>query len=236
MSTDLTIIIPTYNECQNIPAIIDVIESALTGHSWQILFVDDDSPDGTAELIEEISKNKDYIRCMKRIGRKGRTSACIEGMGSVSTPYICVMDADLQHDEKLLPEMLTTMKQDDYDLIIGSRYVNSGSTGSLPFYRVMISKLAGKFGSIILKHKVSDPTSGFIMIKHNFFHEINRKLSGKGMKGFELTLDILASADSSLRYIELPYTMRDRKKGKSKLNAVVIFEFISLVLYKLLRK
>ena len=236
MSTDLTIIIPTYNECQNILPVIKAIETALTGNSWQLLFVDDNSPDGTAELIEDISKKKNNIKYIKRIGRKGRTSACIEGMVSTSTPYMCIMDADLQHDEKLLPEMLTTIKQEDYDLVIGSRYVNSGSTGSLPFHRVIISKLAGKFGSLILKHKVSDPTSGFFMIRNEFFRMVNPKLSGKGMKGFELTLDILASADKSLRYIEIPYTMRDRKEGDSKLDVVVIFEFISLVLYKLLRK
>ena len=236
MSTDLTIIIPTYNEYQNILPVINAIESALTGHSWQLLFVDDNSPDGTAELIKDISRKKDNVKCMKRVGRRGRTSACIEGMVSVSTPYICIMDADLQHDEKLLPVMLTTIKQEDYDLVIGSRYVNSGSTGRLPFHRVIISKLAGKFGGLILKNNVSDPTSGFIMIKNKFFRKVNPDLSGKGMKGFELTLDILASADRSLRYIELPYTMRDRKEGESKLDAVVVFEFISLVLHKLLRK
>jgi len=234
LTTELTIVIPTYNEYENITLLVSALDKALLGMAWEVLFVDDDSPDGTADLVREIANENHHIRCMQRTGRRGRTSACIEGILASSSPYICVMDADLQHDEKLLPQMLLLLKQDNLDLVIGSRYIESGSTGSLPQYRVWISKLARKSGNFILKHPVSDPTSGFFMIQGHFFRQVNHRLSGKGLKGFELLLDILASADSTLRYKEIPYTMREREKGESKLNVVVIWEFFSLLVHRLI--
>ena len=234
MVSELTIIIPTFNEHDNVREIISKLDSTLQNIDYEILFVDDNSPDKTAELVEEMSKKYPQINCLKRKGIRGRTSACIDGMQLATSPYLCVMDADLQHDEGILPEMLSTMKENDLDLVIGSRYIESGSTGNLPLYRVFISKVAGILGNLILKKPVYDPTSGYFMIKRKFFEDSLPRLSGKGLHGFEILLDILASTQKPIKYVELPYTMRERKTGQSKLNTLVVWEFLSLLAYKIM--
>lgn len=234
MASELTVIIPTYNEYDNVRQIVSILNSTLQNINYDILFVDDDSPDGTADLVEEMSAKYLHIKCLKRKGIRGRTSACIDGMQLSSSPYLCVMDADLQHDESILPEMLSTMKKNDLDLVIGSRHIGSGSTGNLPLHRVFISKVARILGNLILKNPVYDPTSGYFMIKRNFFEDSLPRLSGKGLHGFEILLDILASTQESIKYVELPYTMRERKKGQSKLNSLVVWEFISLLAHKIM--
>jgi len=230
---ELTVVIPTYNERENIRELLSCLSVVLHDIDHEILFVDDDSPDGTAGLIKEIAVNNQHIKCLKRVGRRGRTSACIEGMQASAAPYISVMDADLQHDESILPEMLAKLKKDKLDIVIGSRYVDCGSTGNLPLYRVLISKTAIALANFVLKQPICDPTSGFFIIQKSFFETALPRLSGKGMHGFELLLDILSSTNDIVRYVEFPYSMRARKKGQSKLSLQVILEFISLLTYKI---
>ena len=122
--SELTIIVPTYNERENVETLIDRLDAVLAGISWEVLFVDDDSPDGTAALIKEIGTRDPRVRCLLRIGRRGLSSACIDGMLTAESLYIAVMDADLQHDEAILPEMLTALKADSKEIVIGSRYIH----------------------------------------------------------------------------------------------------------------
>ncbi|MEM7027870.1 MAG: glycosyltransferase, partial [Pseudomonadota bacterium] len=176
MLTDISIVIPTYNEKENIDLIFNAIRKSLNSISWEIIFVDDNSPDNTAAFVNAISKTNTNVRCIKRIGKRGLSSACIEGILASSSKYVAIMDADMQHDEKILPKMLNTISQEKFNLVIGTRYSEQGSTGDLPAYRVLISKIATWIGTIFLKSNVSDPMSGFFIIEKDFFNRIEKKL------------------------------------------------------------
>jgi len=233
MTATLSIIVPTYNERRNVEALVVALESELFGVNWEVIFVDDDSPDGTSDRIREIAREKANVRCIQRLGRRGLSSACIEGILSSSAPYLLIMDADMQHDESIIPSMMDTLKREDIDIVIGSRYTKEGSSGELQPFRVEISQFATKVSQIILKVPVSDPMSGFFMLKCSFFKGIMHHLSGNG---FKILLDILVSAGEDIGYIETPYSMRARTHGESKLGPQVVWEFVTLILNKLLRQ
>ena len=229
MNGELAIIIPTYNERENIQAMVRGIDSALQGIDWEIIFVDDDSPDGTAAAVRSLGQIDRRVRCLQRLNRKGLASACIEGMLASSSPYIAVMDADMQHDEGTLPRMLSALKNQPLDIVIGSRYIQGGSTGNLSPSRVWISRVATGLSRLVLHRPISDPMSGFFMLRRSFFEGVMRKLSGRG---FKILLDILVSAGSNVSFSEQPYNMRSRTHGESKLGATVIWEYFMLLLYK----
>ena len=234
MSTDLTIVVPTYNERDNIIPIVDSIKKTLTDINWEIIFVDDDSPDGTADFVKSIAKDDPHVRCIRRINRRGLTSASMEGLLASSATCVVVMDADLQHDETLLTEMYQLITSNKADIVIGSRYIDGGSTGKgLSPFRLFVSKAATLMGSLILKTKVTDPMSGYFMLRRSTFEHQMHKLSGKG---FKVLLDLLSSTTPDIRVKELPYTMRQRKSGESKLDMMVISEYYLLLLDKLVGK
>ena len=229
MSSELAIIIPTYNERDNIQAMVTCLASALQGIHWEVIFVDDDSPDGTSEFVRSLAQTDRRIHCVQRIKRKGLSSACIEGILASSAPYIAVMDADLQHDEKILPRMLSSLKNQPLDIVIGSRYIEGGSTGNLLPSRVWVSRVATSLSRLVLSRTITDPMSGYFMLRRSFFEKVMRKLSGRG---FKILLDILVSAAGDIRFSEHPYNMRSRTHGESKLGAMVIWEYLMLLLYK----
>jgi len=231
LETELTIVVPTYNERDNIKPMLDALNASLQDLLWEIVFVDDDSSDKTAELVREIAKKDARVRCIQRINRRGLSSACIEGILSSASPYIAVIDADMQHDESLLPAMLNTLKTGNLDLVIGSRYITGGGTGQLSKHRVWVSRTATLLSGLALRQQVHDPMSGYFMLRRSFFEKVMRKLSGKG---FKILLDILVTAGPSVKFRELPYVMRQRTQGESKLSFIVIWEFITLVVYKLI--
>ncbi len=119
---ELAVIIPTLNEAANVPALLERLEKVLDGIDWEVIFVDDDSPDGTADLVRRVSQEKPRVRVLQRIGRRGLSSACMEGMMASAAPYAAVMDADLQHDEALLPRMLETIRREKVDVVVASRH------------------------------------------------------------------------------------------------------------------
>jgi dolichol-phosphate mannosyltransferase len=162
---ELTLVIPTFNERDNIGPLVDLLNEVLDTVSWEVILVDDDSPDGTAERVREISRRDRRVRCLQRIGRRGLTTACIEGALAASAPYIAVMDADIQHDEKLLPQMLAMLKNEPLDLVVGSRYVAGGGIGGLDAARANISAVATRLSRIICKAEIADPMSGFFMLR-----------------------------------------------------------------------
>ena len=229
MSCELAIIIPTFNERDNIQTVVTCLEKALPGIDWEIIFVDDDSPDGTAATARSLALADSRVRCLQRLHRKGLASACIEGILASSAPFAAVMDADLQYDEKILPGMLAILKDQPVDIVVGSRYMEGGSTGKLSPARVCISRVATALSGVVLHQAISDPMSGYFMLRRTFFDKVMRKLSGRG---FKILLDILASAGTDVRIRELPYTMRSRAHGTSKLGVMVIWEYLMLLLYK----
>lgn len=227
---ELTIVIPTLNERENIAPLLQRIDAALAGTRWEIIFVDDDSGDGTPEAVRAIGRVDPRVRCLHRIGRRGLSTACIEGILASAAPYVAVMDADLQHDETLLPRMLGTLRNEPYDLVVGSRYAAGGGIGEWNGTRAQISGLATRLSRLICKTQIADPMSGFFMLKREVFEGAVRKLSGQG---FKILLDLLASAQTPPRLKELPYEFRLRQFGESKLDTMVAWEFGMLLADKL---
>jgi dolichol-phosphate mannosyltransferase len=223
----LSIIVPTFNEQENIRPIYEAISGRLKDDNWEVIYVDDASSDGTVDKVMALSGTNSNVRLIRRVGRRGLSSACIEGMLASTADYVAVIDADLQHDEGLLPIMLSRLEQDpNLDLVIGSRYCEGASMGSLANHRVKISRLATRFSQFFSKTKVSDPMSGFFMLRLKKLEQIAPKLSGIGYK---VLLDILMSSKGSWNTAELPYDMRTRNLGESKLDAKVTYDFFLLI-------
>lgn len=229
--TELTVVVPTYNECEAVPHVVAALDAALEGIDWEVLFVDDDSPDGTSEVVRDIARNRPDVRVLQRVGRRGLSGACIEGMTASAAPYVAVMDADLQHDEKLLPKMLERLRNDDVEIIVGTRYAEGGSAaGGLAGNRGQISKFATLLSRLVLKSDVSDPMSGFFMLRRSLIEKTLHRLSGKG---FKILLDIFTSSPDPVKFAEMPYAMRPRIAGDSKLDTMAVWEYLMLVLDKL---
>jgi dolichol-phosphate mannosyltransferase len=227
---ELSVIVPTLNECDNIAPFLDLLAQALDGVAWEVIFVDDDSRDGTAAEVRAIARRDPRVRCLQRIGRRGLATACIEGALASAAPYVAVMDADLQHDEKLLPEMLETLKHQPYDIVVGSRYVAGGGIGEWDKGRAQISGVATRLSRLICKTEIADPMSGFFMLRRDLFEASVRHLSGQG---FKILLDLLASSPRPVRLKELPFEFRTRQHGESKLDTMVAWEFGMLLADKL---
>lgn len=230
---DLSIIVPTFNERQNVRELIARVERALAGLRWEMILVDDDSPDGTNAEVRSIAVRDSRIRCLRRIGRRGLASACIEGMLASSAPTLVVMDADLQHDERKIPDMLAALETQHAQLVIASRYMTGGATGEWNDTRAAMSRLATRASRIVCRQPISDPMSGFFMIRAETLEACVRRLSGTG---FKILLDIIASAPERLRVAEVPYTFRTRLHGESKLDSLVVWDFGMLLADKTIGK
>src|SRR5688572_10467573 len=224
---ELTVVVPAFAERDNIPRLLPALEQVLAGQDWEIIVVVDDAFDGTEDFVRARAQQDPRVRCIHRVGRRGLASACIEGMLASSAPYLAVMDADLQHDETLLPKLLEAARRDGADIVVASRYMEGGSTGELDPGRVRMSRLAGALGRALCKD-LSDPMSGFFVVRRSFLERVMRSLYGRG---FKILLDLVAAARGEVRVAELPYRMRSRQHGESKLGARVIAEFFMLLLY-----
>src|SRR5207302_2860674 len=232
---ELCVVVPTFNERDNVDILIQRLDQALRGVDWEVVFVDDDSPDGTARHVRALAERDRRTRCIRRVGRRGLSSACIEGMLSTSAPLVAVIDGDLQHDESLLPRMRDTLKQgsggqDPADVVIASRYVGSGSPEGLSSdRRKRLSVFGARLARRLIKADVADSVSGFFMLRRELIDEVAPRLSGIGTK---ILIDILASAPRPLRVVELPYRFRARHRGQSKLDAFTALEYILLLAEK----
>ena len=222
----LSIVVPTFNEAGNIGELIRRVDACLADIRWEMLVVDDDSADGTADIVEELGRRDDRIRCLRRVGRRGLSSACMEGMALAGGAYYAIIDADLQHDERLLPAMLRSIATGNVDLVVGSRYVDGGCVGSWNPIRLALSRGATLVTYLLLRVDLSDPMSGFFMIRPEAVRPLAARYSDKG---FKLLLDIVASSAVPLRVVELPYSFAVRTSGESKLGVGVVWCFIALL-------
>jgi dolichol-phosphate mannosyltransferase len=228
---EISVIVPTFNERENVVELIERIGAALRDFAWEVIYVDDDSPDGTADLVRQLAHKDSRIRCVQRLGRRGLSSACVEGMLASSAPYLAVIDGDLQHDERLLPQMLGELKQgDDVDMVVGSRYTQGGGTGDWGAARLRLSKFGTRLSRMLVPDTLTDPMSGFFMIRRPSFEAAVRKLSTIGTK---ILMDLFASSPRPLRFKELPYSFRLRQAGSSKLDSATAWEYAMLLLDKL---
>ncbi len=228
---ELAIVIPTFNEAGNVAEIARRIGASLEGIAWEILFVDDDSADGTAERVRELAHADSRIRLVRRVGRRGLSSACIEGMLATTAPFLAVIDADLQHDETLLPRMLARLQAEDLDIVVGSRYVSGGSVGDWNERRQAMSRFASRLAQRLIHADLADPMSGFFMLRAPVLADCVGDLSGVGYK---ILLDLFASSPRLLKFAELPYGFRQREHGESKLDNAVLWEYVLMLLQKLI--
>jgi len=227
---ELAVIIPTFNERANIPILIERLEGVLSGISYEVIVVDDDSPDGTWAAVRGLAAYQQRVRIIRRVGRRGLASACLEGMMSTAAAYVAVMDGDLQHDESILPRMFAAAREEHLDVVVASRNLAGASMGEFAQQRVRLSNLGLKLSRLILSTPVSDPMSGFFLADRRFVDEVIHDTCGIG---FKILLDLLASAKRPVRIGEVPYTFRTREAGESKLDFATGLEYLYLLLDKL---
>jgi dolichol-phosphate mannosyltransferase len=231
-SLELGVVIPTFKEAPNVRPLLAKLELALQGVAWQAIFVDDDSPDGTAATVKAIAKTDPRVICLHRIGRRGLAGAVIEGAMASAAPYVAVIDGDMQHDETLLPQMLRALQEDRADIVVGSRYLAAADSdaSALGATREAGSRLANWLGRRVLRADVTDPMSGFFMIRRELVEAV---APGLATSGFKVLFDILASQKTPPRYLELPYEFRARVAGDSKLDEGVVVQYLGLLIAKL---
>ena len=227
---ELTVIAPTFNERDNVGPLVEKLAAALQGVRWEVIFVDDDSPDGTADRVREVARNDSRVRCLQRLGRRGLTSACAEAVLASSSPFVAIIDADLQHDETLLPRMLELLRKGDADVVIGSRYTERNISGGFSQGRQAMSFIATRLAQLILRANLSDPVSGFFMAKREVFEGSIRNLSGIGNK---ILVDVFASSKKPPRFEELAYQFKERLHGESKLDTLTVWEYLVLLADKM---
>jgi dolichol-phosphate mannosyltransferase len=210
----LAIVVPTFNEALNVRLLVGAVEAALPGVAWELVFVDDDSPDGTASEVRRVAMEDARVRIVHRYGRRGLSSACVEGILATAAPIVAIMDGDMQHDERALASM--------YDLA-------ADPMGAYSRRRLMLSQVATRLAARLVRTPMSDPMSGFFMITREAFMGSLPDLSSVG---FKILLDIAASSPKPLRIAEVPYSFRSRQHGTSKLDSLVLWEYAQLLLDK----
>lgn len=226
----LTVVVPCFNERPNVVPMIAKLEAALAGLAWEVVYVDDNSPDGTTQEVRRIARQDGRVRCIRRIGRRGLASAVIEGALSSSADYVAVIDGDLQHDETRLPVMLAALRDGGHDLAVASRHVDGGdNTGLGTRWRHALSDGGIKLAQTFLPVRLNDPMSGFFMMPRPLFEELARGLNGQG---FKILLDLVLSSPAPLRVLEIPARFRERVAGESKMDALVMMQFAGLLLDK----
>jgi dolichol-phosphate mannosyltransferase len=229
----LAVIVPTFNEANNVAAIVESLDIALAGIRYEILFVDDWSPDGTAARVADIAQGRPDVRVLRRYDRRGLGTAVIEGMMATTAPVVAVIDGDGQHDERLLPRLFRAVNDGLADVAIGSRYCAEGSTGDWNARRLAFSRAATKLSRLVLHAPVHDPMSGFFAIRRETVERLLPRLSGRG---FKILFDLLSSSPEPLRTIELPFQFRTRLAGESKLGAGIVVDYAVMIADRLIRR
>ena len=231
---ELTVVVPTFNEAANVEPLVRKLDAALEGVEWQAIFVDDNSPDGTAATVKAIAAQDRRIACIRRVGRRGLAGAVIEGALASAAPFVAVIAGDLQHDEALLPDMLKILRGGQADMVIGSRYLEPEArvVNGLDGRRAWGSRFANWLGRRALSVQLTDPVSGFFMARREVIDQVAPKLSASG---FKVLFDIIASQAQPLRCVELGYDFRPRLAGESKLDNGVVAQYLSLLGSKMTR-
>ena len=229
-AVELSIIVPTFNERDNVTALVGLLDAALAEIVWEVIFVDDDSPDGTAAAAKALGLRDRRVRCLRRVGRRGLAGATIEGMLASSAPYVAVIDGDLQHDERILPDMLKAVREAGCDLVVATRKRAGETIAGLSGQRSFLSDFGRFLAGFVIKSKVSDPMSGFFMIKRSIVEALAPKLA---TEGFKILADILATSPKPLVIREVDYVFRERQHGESKLDARVAFDYIAFLIHHL---
>lgn len=227
---ELSIVIPTYNERGNIAALVDAVRSALGEVPWEMIIVDDDSPDQTFSEVSRLAREEPRLRCLRRVGRRGLSSAVIEGAMVANGGAIAVMDADFQHDERILRTMYDKLIGSNADIVVATRYAEGGGIGEWDAKRAKMSDFATRMAGMLVGNQTSDPMSGFFMVRRDVFSGVIYDLS---QQGYKILLDIISSSPVPLKIEEVPYTFRTRQEGESKISVMVLAQFLFLIIEKL---
>lgn len=230
-SPQFSIIVPTLNEAANVPILVEKIKAVMDGGiDWEVIFVDDSAGKDTIAAVRELALHDRRVRGIRRIGRHGLSSACIEGILSSSAPYVAVMDADLQHDEKLLPQMFHKLSEEGFEIVVASRYSSPDGAKDWGGVRGRMSRLANLIGRLAMPVDLSDPMSGFFALRRQLFEEGAARLSGIG---FKILFDICTSIRRPVRFCELPYTFGMRLYGESKMSSQIAWDYILTIGHKI---
>lgn len=215
----ISVIVPTYNEKENIKKLVPAVHKILSGYEHELIVVDDNSPDGTAKVVEELSR--DYpVRVLKRSGKLGLASAVVHGFKHAKGEVLGVIDADMQHPPEYIGGFALAV-MNGQDIAVGSRYVEGGSIEGWSRFRSLVSK-----GAIMLSRPltdVKDPMSGFFFIKRNVIEGVSFCPTG-----YKILLEIL-SKGSYKNVKEVPYAFRVREHGKSKLDMWEYVNYLKLL-------
>jgi len=229
----LTVVVPCYKERDNVAPMVAALNNALAGLAWEVVFVDDDSPDGTAAAARALAREDTRVRCIRRVGRRGLSSAVIEGALSSSADFVAVIDGDMQHDETRLPLMLQAVSN-GADMAVGSRHVEGGDSAGLSSpLRVKLSESGIRIAQMVTHTNISDPMSGFFLLRRDMFETLASRLTGQG---FKILLDLILASPRPLSITEIPYKFRPRLAGESKLDVLVLAQFAGLLLDKFLHR
>ena len=229
--TELTVVVPCYNERANVAPMVARLDAALAGIAWEAVFVDDNSPDGTADMVRSIARIDPRIRCLRRLGRRGLASAVIEGAMASSADYVAVIDGDLQHDETQLPVLLQAL-QAGADLAVGSRHMEGGDSAGLSGrWRHRVSRGGIRVAQAVMPVRLSDPMSGYFMLRRELFERLAPRLTGEG---FKILLDLVLSSPGPIRVQEVPVRFHPRVAGESKLDVLIMLQFAGLLIDKAL--
>lgn len=227
----LTIVVPCYNEVLNVQPMVDALSRVLAAWRWEVVFVDDNSPDGTAAAVAAIAQRDPRVRVIKRVGRRGLSSAVIEGILSSSSPVVAVMDGDLQHDEAALPGMALKILEGCADIVVASRHVEGGNSDGLDGrWRHFLSESGIRVAQAFLPCRLTDPMSGFFAVRREVFEAATPRLVGSG---FKILLELVLSVPKSTRIEEVPARFRPRLAGESKLSPIVMLQFAGMLIERL---
>lgn len=228
--TKLSVVVPTYNESRNTYEMVNRLNETLKDIPWELIFVDDASPDGTADVVRTIARNDHRIRLISRHNRRGLASAVIEGALAASADVVAVMDGDLQHDESVLPGMYQKVRDGEADLVSASRFLlEDGAKGLSSAKRVAISNNGIKLSNLIFNLDMTDPLTGFFVVRRDV---VRRALPDLSELGFKVMMDLIVSARPRPRVLEVPFRFRERKHGVSKLDNRVMYEFFLFFIEK----
>jgi dolichol-phosphate mannosyltransferase len=217
----ISIVSPTYNESENIRLLIERISQVMSGRKYEIIVVDDNSSDGTVEIVKELSK-KYPVKVLVRNGKLGLASAILTGFEHAKGNIIGVIDADLQHPPEYLLEFVKAIEKGGYDIVFGSRYTDGGGIDGWTRKRLLTSKVAILLAKPLVKG-VKDPMSGFFFLKRSVIEGVRLNPTG-----YKLGLEILVKGRYG-RLKEVPYTFKRRRNGASKLNGSEILSYLSLL-------
>lgn len=226
MALNFSLIIPTYNEKENIEPLLDKLRETLAAREeFEIIVVDDDSPDLTWKLVESYALKDQRIKVIRRMEEKGLSRSVIEGFNQAKGQILGVMDADLSHDHRILPQMIAAIRDQGFDLVVGSRRIPGGGAEKWPWYRRLSSDIATSLAKRFLDIKLSDPMSGYFLIKRDLFEKAKDKINPLGYK---ILLEIYIRSKTQ-KVKEIPFIFKDRKQGYSKVTPRVMIEYLQML-------